>query len=402
MRLAHGPDPPDPAEEEDDEFEHKFWSEQPVMRRGAPVPAPGYIDPAIPVTPPPPDPSPLPASFSWSTIDITNTDSLREVYGFLAAHYVENDDHRLRFLLSPELLQWALTPPGAIPDWIFGVRTRTGVLTGFISGVPIIMRLGDDVQPWAAVNFLCVHAKLRTKNLASVLISELARRVRGAHVYRAVFSGDKLPTKPFCKSNYHHRPLNLKKMDESGFYPIDPQKLGSARKRFALPAVIHGNCRPMIEEDVDAVVELLQATSGQFIFDVVWTPEVVRHLLLPREGILYTYVIPSAKGPRAVFSFYIMGWKTLDAASKVHGDIRAAYIWYVASDGVSITSLLADLLNKAVNDAHADVANALALAGTQEGLITNKFESGLKALQFYSYNFFVPPMDQSQMRFIFV
>jgi glycylpeptide N-tetradecanoyltransferase len=191
-------------------------------------------------------------------------------------------------------------------------------------------------------------------------------------------------------------------MDECGFYPIDPQKLGSARKRFALPAIVHGNCRPMTEEDVDGVVELLQGTTGQFTFDLVWTPEVVRHWLLPRPGILYTYVIPSAKGPRALFSFYIMGWKTIGPSAKVQGDVRAAYIWYMASDGISIPSLIADLLNKAVNDARAEIANSLALNGIQEGLITNKFESGSKALEFYSYNFFVPPMDQSQMRFIFV
>jgi glycylpeptide N-tetradecanoyltransferase len=181
-------------------------------------------------------------------------------------------------------------------------------------------------------------------------------------------------------------------MDECGFYPIKPQRLGSPRKCFALPAVVHGNCRPMTEDDVDGVVELLQATTGQFTFDLVWTAEVVRHWLLPRDGILYTYVIPSAKGTRAMFSFYIMGWKRLDPGS-AQEDIHAAYIWYVASDGISIPSLIADLLNKAVNDAHADVANSLALMGIQEGLISNKFESGSKALEFYSYNFFVSPMD---------
>lgn len=266
----------------------------------------------------------------------------------------------------------------------------------------MMMRLATDVQPWAAVNFLCVHSKLRTKNMARVLIKELARRVRVAHVYRAIFSGAKLPSRPFCKSHYHHRPLNLRRVDESGFYPIDPQKLVSARKRFALPAVVHGNCRPFAEEDVAGVLALLQGTSAQFVFDVLFTEELVRHMFLPRDGILYSYVIPSGKGPRGFFSFYIMNWKMIDPGSKKTTDIRAAYVWYIAADGVQMASLVADLLNKAVNDAHADVANALGMTGIRDALVANKFEAGSKALQFYSYNFWVPPMDEAQMRFLFV
>jgi glycylpeptide N-tetradecanoyltransferase len=396
------PDVPAAAEEDNDEFEHKFWSEQPVMRRSNASVGTGYIDPAIPVTAPPAEPGALPASFSWSTIDITDDTKLREVYTFLSANYVEDEDHRFRFLLSPELLRWALTPPGAIAEWIFGVRTKTGALAGFISGVPMTIRLAADVQPWAAVNFLCVHPKLRTKNMASALIKELARRVRISNVFRAVFSGAKLPSKSFCQSFYHHRPLNLRRVNESGFYPIDPQKLVSARKRFALPAVVHGNCRPFADEDVAGVLALLQETSGQFTFDVVFTEQLVRHMFLPRDGIVYSYVIPSGKGPRGFFSFYIMNWKMIDPSSKATTDIRAAYVWYIAADGVQMASLIADLLNKAVNDAHADVANALAVTGIRDALVSNKFEAGSKALQIYSYNFWVPPMDEAQMRFLFV
>jgi glycylpeptide N-tetradecanoyltransferase len=196
--------PPVHTEEEDDEFDHKFWSEQPIMRRTDRELGSGYIDPAIPLTAPPPQPLALPPTFSWSTIDITDRAQLDEVYIFIAAHYVEDSDHRFRFLLSPQILQWALTPPDAHTEWIFGVRTKSGLLAGFISGVPITIRLADDVQPWAAVNFLCVHARLRSKNMASVLISELTRRVRVSHVCRALFSGTGLPSRPFCQSFYHH------------------------------------------------------------------------------------------------------------------------------------------------------------------------------------------------------
>jgi glycylpeptide N-tetradecanoyltransferase len=381
---------------------HKFWSRQPIMRGSDSDPTAGYIDPTIAETAPPAQPYPLPPPFEWCTIDVTDPLALQEVHTFLAAHYVEDDDHRFRFLLSPELLQWALTPPEGVPEWILGMRTKTGALVGFISGVPMSIRHNENVQRWAVVNFLCVHAKLRTKKMASVLIAELARRVRVSHIHRAVFCGCRIPALPFCEPCYYHRPLNLKKLNDSGFYPIADEKLVSARKRFALPATVHGNCRLMTEGDIDGVTQLFQRTSPQFCFDVDFTADSVRHLFLPRPNILYSYVVPSPRGPRAFFSFYVMNWKVIEPESQAPSDLRAAYVWYVASDGIQMHSLVADLLNKAVNDAHADVANAVAAGGIQDALVANKFEAGAKKLQFFSYNFRVPPIKEAEMRFLFV
>jgi glycylpeptide N-tetradecanoyltransferase len=380
---------------------HKFWIEQPVVPPFDDSEFDGYIDATIPVTAPPDQPLPLPSGFSWSTIDVSDPTQLRDVYSFLASHYVEDDDHRFRFLLSSELLHWALTPPNAIPEWIFGVRARTGALAGFISGVPVTMRLKDDTQRWASVNFLCVHARLRTKSMAPTLIAELARRVRQSHIYRAIFSGSKLPARPLCSSSYHHRPLNLKRVHESGYYFIEPKRADVARTKFALPSMVHGNCRPFTAEDVPSVVELFRQTSARYTFDVVFDEELVGHMLLPRPGILYSYVIPGTTGPKGFFSFYIMNWKVIDGAMK-GSDLKAAYVWFTAVNGVDPVALIADLLNKAVNDAHADVASALGIGGMREALIANKFEAGSKDLLFYSYNYAVPPMDDAHMRFLFV
>ena len=392
-------EPMDQAEIEEVEELHRFWSAQPVSRLGENPTGQGYIDESIPVTAPPDSPAALPAGFQWSTIDITEDDQLQEVYNFLAANYVESEEHEFRFMLSPTLLRWALTSPGAIKEWVFGVRTAKGVLVGFISGVPYRMRLEEDVQPWCAVNFLCAHQKLRMKNLAPILIFELARRVRQAHVYRAVFCGSCVPSQSFCKSAYCHRPLNLKKMDAVGFYPIDPKRMGAAQKRFALPSLVHGNCRPMREEDVEGVTTLLRETGQKFKFDIDWTPEMVRHLLLPKEDVVYSYILPSASGPTALFSFYIMNWKVLKGTPV---DIRAAYIWYLASNSVNAKSLIADLLNKAVNEAKADVCTSTGTGGLRDALVANKFETGSKELEFYSYNYAVPAMEPTDMRLTFI
>lgn len=381
---------------------HKFWSEQPVVKTDETRDEFGcYIDMKIPVTAPPAKPVTLPAGFTWCDLDPTNPTHLTEIYKFLSLNYVEDSEHRFRFLLSEQLLSWALTIPGFIKDWIFGVRTKTGALAGFISGVPMDIKLNGKVEPWCSVNFMCVHSHLRKRKMAPVLIFELHRRVRLHNVYRAVFSGADVPSKPFAKAIYKHRPLNLKKLSQIGFYPIAPNRMAAAQKRFMIPKLVHGNVRPFrSEEDTESLLQLLKETGENFKFDVEFTPETISHFFTPRKDVLYTYVIPGPTGLSAMFSFYIMNWSVLN--DNTVSEVRSAYIWYTATKVVDMNSLIADLLYKAVNDAKADIANSLTIMGLKDALTTNKFEAGNKELEYYSYNFAVPDIEDSELRFLFI
>lgn len=379
---------------------HKFWNEQPILKESDPEGHDGYIDPNIPVSSPPNQPAILPPGFTWSTIDITNEKQLMEVYKFLSLNYVEDDNHKFRFLLPEKFIKWALNVPGAIKDWWLGVRTKTGALCGFISGIPIKIKLNGDVQTWCSVNFLCVHARLRSKNLAPVLIFELARRVRLHKVFRAVFSGGSIPSKPFAKTQYLHRPLNLKKMSLCGFYPISKSAMVSAQKRFALPQLVHNNIHPFCKNDVEGITNLFRESSQKYKFDIDFTAELVEHMFLPRDDVIYSYVIPSVNGPVGFVSFYIMNWSILNDSSIT--EVRAAYIYYCVSKTIEMKSLIADLLNKAVNDAKADVINGFSMSGNVDALVSNKFEKGSRDLEYYSYNYAIPNIEDKELRYIFV
>lgn len=122
---------------------------------------------------------------------------------------MEDDDNMFRFDYSREFLKWTLSPPGQFEDWLVGVRvTKTKKLVGFISGIPVHMRVHTlslrslacsiillsalslspplpaltqvqqkDTIVMTEINFLCVNKKLRAKRLAPVLIKEITRRV---------------------------------------------------------------------------------------------------------------------------------------------------------------------------------------------------------------------------------
>lgn len=380
---------------------HQFWSVQPVTKEDTEDVTEGYIDPTIPVTAPPDQPSPLPAGFTWCNIDINDDAQLQELYKFLEMHYIEDSQHKFRFCLPAPLLRWALAIPDGIPEWIFGVRTKAGALVGFISGIPNTIRLNEDIQKWCSVNFLCVHSRLRSKKLAQVLIWELARRVRQAKIYRAVFSGKGIPTKYFVKAQYVHRPINLKNLNASGFYPIAKDKMAAARKRYEVPSLVHNNCRLMTEEDVPLVTELLNKTDSNYKFALQFTPELVKHMFLPRKDVIYSYVIPGGNGIQGFFSFYLMGWTVLSENAMKITFHRAAYAWYMAGS-IDLKGVVSDMINKAEKDAQAEVMTALLLAGYESPLMANKFDAGNAHLEFYSYNFGVPSMTPDDVRFFFI
>jgi glycylpeptide N-tetradecanoyltransferase len=158
----------------------------------------------------------------------------------------------------------------------------------------------------------------------------------------------------------------------------------------------------MTPEDVPAVTELFRETSPAFHFDVAFDEELVRHFFLPRKDILYSYVIPGPGGLQAFFSFYVMIWKVIEPTATTGTELKAAYLWYSAVRGGDRASVVADLLHKAVNDAHADIANSLGIAGVRDALVSNKFETGTRPLHFYSYNYAVPKLEDANMRFLFV
>lgn len=96
----------------------------------------------------------------------------------MTQHYVEDDDNMFRFDYSTDFLRWALTPPGYKSEWLFGVRGGAkNKLYGFISGIPVHIKVRGNEVLMAEINFLCVHRSLRAKRLAPVLIKEVTRRV---------------------------------------------------------------------------------------------------------------------------------------------------------------------------------------------------------------------------------
>ncbi|KIP09479.1 hypothetical protein PHLGIDRAFT_67433 [Phlebiopsis gigantea 11061_1 CR5-6] len=396
---------------------HKFWGTQPVPQLGEEAPSSdGYIEPSRPSSELRQEPYPLPKDFVWSTVDVTNDEELRELWELLSANYVEDDDEAFRFQYSMEFLRWALIPPGYYKEWHVAVRVASNKkLVAFIAGLPITLRVRDNVFKASEVNFLCVHKKLRSKRLAPVLIKEVTRQCNLKGVFQALYtSGTVLPT-PVSVCKYFHRCLNVPKLVAVQFTHVPAnQTLARMKLLNKVPEKLKlekDGLREMEEKDLPEVTALYAAYMSRFGMVIQLTEEEARHQFFsgrgegpgswkkPREKqVIWTYVVENPQTHKITdfVSFYSLPSTIMNEPK--HNVLYAAYLYYYATDVAfqhgadddgRLKRRLEDLVGDALviaNEAKFDVFNCLTLMDNPSFLTSLRFGGGSGLLNFYLYN----------------
>jgi len=387
-----------------DKKSHAFWDTQPMIpgEEGA-AKADDDVELHAPIVPNKEkselrqEPFNMPKGFEWSDLDVSKEDDIQQVYDLLAKNYVEDDDCMFRFDYSTDFLRWALTPPNYSTHLHVGVRSSTSKkLMAFISAVPADIRVHEKIAPMVEINFLCVHKKLRAKRLAPVLIKEITRRVNHTGVFQAVYTaGVVLPT-PVSSCRYYHRSLDPKKLVEVQFSRLPPRMtMARFQKLYRLPKeVTTANLRPMTPEDVKSAHSLLTNHLKKFSLTVEFSVDDFAHWLLPREGVIYSYVACNNKEDSSIvtdmISFYVLPSTII--GNQKHSHLNAAYNFYNVATTVDLTSLVRDALVLAkIQD--MDVYNALNQMENGSFLDELKFGMGDGNLQYYLYNWCCPTMD---------
>ncbi|KAK6860733.1 hypothetical protein PG995_004369 [Apiospora arundinis] len=386
---------------------YKFWSTQPVPNR------PGLQGPP-----------PLVAGFEWCTVDLESADELKEVQELLYGHYVEDDEAMFRFNYSISILKWAMMPPGWKKEWHVGVRaTQSRKLVGFISAIPLSLRIHDKVINASEVNFLCIHKKLRSKRLAPVLIKEVTRRCNLEGVWQAIYTGGIVLPTPVSTCRYYHRAVDWQKLWEVGFSPLPAgSKPQYQVRKYALPdkTAVKG-LREMQEKDIDAVHSLLTRYLQRYELVADFTKEDITHWMLHAkkvdqldEQVVWSYVVEDEhKNITDFISFYCLDSSVISSETK-HKNVRAAYLFYYATEaGLKDTpastegekkedkkeakaerEVLKKRLNELMGDAlilsrryKFDVFNALSLMDNGLFLEEQKFGPGDGQLHYYLFNY---------------
>lgn len=278
----------------------------------------------------------LPEGYEWSTVDLREEEQAREVYELLKKNYVEDSENTFRFDYPVEFLRWALLIPGYNPEWLVGVRGgESKKLLAFISGIPVKVQVNTQVSPMAEINFLCVHKKLRTKRLAPVLIKEVTRRIMRTGVYQAVYTAGVVFQKPITTATYYHRSLDVKKLVQVGFNSL-PNGMSMAKyQKLNKPPQLSevnlaGEARVMKEADIPQVHKLLTEYLKKFSLKLKLTKEELAHMILPREGVMSSFVVESVLNKKITdfVSFYILPSAILQKKDHDHEHVRVAYAYY--------------------------------------------------------------------------
>ncbi|ETV68154.1 hypothetical protein H257_15884 [Aphanomyces astaci] len=394
LNLVSAPPAPKKAESE-----YKFWKTQPVPSitenpvDHAPIDSIKTVD-DVRATP-----FKLPAGFGWYDLDLTDGTETKEVYDLLCQNYVEDDDNMFRFDYSIEFLQWVLTSPGYHKSWHVGVRNdKTGKLMAFISGIPTKIKVYENLMPMAEINYLCVHKKLRSKRLAPVLIKEITRRVNLLDVWQAVYTAGVVLPMPVSTCRYYHRNLNPKKLIDVGFSQLPPNmSMTRTIKMFKLPDEHDlANFGPMQPKHVSCVTGLLRRFQKKFDLKADMNESEVAHWLLPRAGVVNTYVVedPLSHKVTDFCSFYHLPSTII--GNTTHKTLFAAYSFYNVATTVPLTRLMHNCLIMA-KAANLDVFNALNLMENSEFLDELKFGMGSGELQYYLYNWRCPRMPHNKV-----
>eukprot|EP01098_Paradermamoeba_levis_P004576 TRINITY_DN1959_c0_g1_i1.p1 TRINITY_DN1959_c0_g1~~TRINITY_DN1959_c0_g1_i1.p1 ORF type:complete len:412 (-),score=110.65 TRINITY_DN1959_c0_g1_i1:26-1261(-) len=374
----------------------EFWDSQPVPKLTEEIPdgVSCPIDAPKTVADVRPEPYALHPDFVWSDTDVNDPKTLQEIYTLLYENYVEDDDNMFRFDYSKDFLKWALTPPGFRLDWHVGVRVKSNQkLVGFITAIPAKIAVYGKEIDMVEINFLCVHKKLRAKRLAPLLIREITRRVNLTDVWQAVYTGGIVIPKPVASCRYWHRSLNPQKLIDVKFSHLGPRMtLSRTIKLYRLPekAQIPG-LRPLQEKDVVEVQKMVAEYLKQFPLHPILSVEEFKHWLLPRDGVINSYVVedPTTHKITDFTSFYTLP-STIIGNTK-YKTLKAAYSYYNVATKHDLKVLINDALTMAkLND--FDVYNCLDIQENEVFLKELKFCIGDGNLQYYLYNWRCPAM----------
>ncbi|KAH7647975.1 hypothetical protein FG379_000758 [Cryptosporidium bovis] len=427
---------------------HKFWNTQPVIQNNDSEYDNDYSFGPIEIEPDSfrKEIYKLPDGFSWFNCDLSdvNTKDFEDTHQLLKHNYVEDDDCQFRFNYSKEFLKWALSVPGQYDNWLVGVRVdKTQKMVGFISAVPVKVRIHNCIMKVAIVNFLCVHKKLRSKRLAPVLIKEITRRIRCEKIFQSIYTCGKNITKPFTVGTYWHRIINTKKLVNTGFVNIPRNMtLSTMIKYYRInnnnkltgfrPA---NDCDYMniynlimdhffkhkdIDDDTmnnnmiyyDEInhskelskkaynkVDNLSDFRDKLIVNHCFDPEDVKHYFTNIDNVITTYVRVDENNNEItdMFSFFIINSSVIN--NKANSEIKIAYSFFNIANSCTLYELFNQMLIVA-NEQNCDVFNMIDIQNNSQVINDHKFIIGTGRLRYYIFNWKIPQISPSNISIV--
>ena len=395
----------------------KFWSTQPVPQFNKPLNIEfGPILKDINIENIPKEPYTLPEGFEWKEINLNIVSDIDKLYEFLKSNYIEDESHLFGSDYSKDFLKWFLSPPGMNNDWLLSVVKEDKIknkkkIIGFISAIPTKLSINNNEINMAKVCFLCVKKEFRKKRLTPVLIKEITRRINLKNIWQGIYKTFAYLPKAFTKSQYFYRVINLKKLldVQYTYLPNNKMSLGNALKKYDLPdePKISG-FRKMEEKDLEQIYNLILERNKKYKIYEVLNKKEVEHWFLPRNNIVYTYVLEDEEHKITDFcSFYSMQRTILnqdkngDNPASKYKKINFAFELINYNTSISMKELLRSAVILAKQN-NFDAYHCIDYKENADNFKELLFSEKIGKMKYYLYNFVVPetPIDDFSLMFI--
>lgn len=379
-------------------WNYKFWDKQPVPKLNEKIMIEGPIEEKKEEIEN--NHKELPKEFEWVSIDLMNDENRKEVVDLLDKYYVEDPNHEFRLHYSSDFLKWIYEKNYHLG---IGIRVKQNkVLVAFISGKIIKMQINRSKLDLAEINFLCVHPKLRDKRLTPVLIKEITRQFNLLGYFQAQFTNSNYLPSPICTVKYFHRPINIKKLVETGFTILQGKlTIKEVKKTHKIDEVIQIKNFVKIEKrHIDQSFELFHQYMNKYNYHPIFSKEEFEHIFLNNKFVV-CYVIEDDKGNVMDFASYYVSQSKILKRNEKYKFINKANLFYYTCSTETAYKLIKNLLIIAKKN-NVDVFDALDIMENSNILKELHFGEGTGILNYNLFNWKMRPIKNMQVATIMI
>ena len=394
--------------------EFKFWKTQPVPQYNIDIKVDfGPINKENNIENIQKEPYTLPEGFEWKDLDLSISSDVDKLYEFLKSNYIGDESHLFGTDYSKEWLKWYLSPPEMNKDWLISVVKEDKIkkkkkMIGFISAIPTKIMINNTEIIMAKVDFLCVKKEFRNRRLTPVLIQEITRRINLKNIWQGIYKTFAFVPKCFTKSEYYYRSINLKKLLDAQYtyLPNSKMSVGNAIKKYELPdePIISG-FRKMEEKDIEQIYNLILEKNKKYKVYEILNKKDIEHWLLPRNNIVYTYVLEDEEHKITDFcSFYSIQRTILNNSNNntaKNKKINFAFSLINCNNTISMKELLRNAIILAKQN-NFDAYHCVDYKENSEHFKELLFTQKIGKMKYHFYNFVYPDIPIDDAFFLFI
>lgn len=351
----------------------------------------------------------LPNGFKWKILNILDELDINNIIIFLKKYYEEYENIYREY--NKEFIRWYIGD-----GFILGMESDIYGLCGIIGVIYRNTTIFDKTKKMAEINFLCVHKKLRKKNMASIMIDEVSRIICKSNIYQGIYITEYIVPTPITQIKYYYRPINFQKLFNLGFFNIEKNYLLNNKlqstlqqiqyfKIYELPHYKYVEAKPIHYKEIYNIY--CEMTNTFNIYNN-YTENEFNKVMFDNK-IINTFVYLKDDKVIDFGSFYSLSYN-------IKGSIETINVCYLYLYSTNILNAYENINNliKHANQLNFDVFYIANNMWTGDALLINeeekeeeervyelKFQKGIKKRGYHFFNLKCPKIKPKQLCWLF-